>query len=278
MAGSNKATQTASTWAEGMERLTSIDGATIAFRRQGQGDPVLLVHGGPSTGEAWAQVTSHLESRFTVVAMDRRGRGASTDGDGYSLDREAADVAAVAEELDGQAHVVAHSSGARVALLAAMRGARMRSLMLYEPPLALEHMPPGLLDRLDELIDSGDRPAAAELFMSEIATTPDELAVIKSIQPAWERVCAAIPTAPREGRAMIDTPVDLAAAGGITVPVLFLVGEKTTSPIFLDGLDELEGSIPGARRESIPGQHHMATAFAAEALAERVDAFITSID
>ncbi len=54
------------------EQVTTTDGATIVFTRQGSGDPVLLVPGGTGQATAWAQVVPQLASHFTVVTMDRR--------------------------------------------------------------------------------------------------------------------------------------------------------------------------------------------------------------
>jgi pimeloyl-ACP methyl ester carboxylesterase len=150
-----------------MEHVRSTDGTPIAFARQGSGEPLLLVHGTTGAGASWALVTPHLEDRFTVVTMDRRGRGESGDGTGYSLDLEADDVAAVVDAVGGGVHVVGHSFGARIVPLAAMRTGGVRSLMLYEPPLALQHMPDGLVDRVEELVRAGDPDAAADAFLGE---------------------------------------------------------------------------------------------------------------
>jgi pimeloyl-ACP methyl ester carboxylesterase len=99
-------------------------------------------------------VVPRLASRFTVVTMDRRARGKSTDGDAeYSYDLEAADVAAVLEAIGGPAHVVGQSSGATVALLTATRSDDARSLALYEPMLAPRHFPEHLAERITAFLD-----------------------------------------------------------------------------------------------------------------------------
>lgn len=261
-----------------MEQVRSVDGTEIAFTRQGGGEPVLLVHGGPSTGESWAQVAPRLQSRHTVVTMDRRGRGASSDGAEYSLELEAADIATVIDALDGEVHVVGHSSGAEVALRAATRSTGLRSLTLYEPPLAIRRLPGSFFDRVDELLRAGDADAATELFFSTVAATPEEIELLKNHPPVWERFVASIPLAPRELRALATTTLDLDAVSRIDVPVLLLVGELTTSPHFLEGLHQLEGSLVDVRRQIIPGQRHLANAFAPEAFAELVESFLDSVD
>lgn len=258
------------------EQVRSTDGTTIAFARQGTGDPLLLVHGTAGAAESWRLVAPHLEARFTVVTMDRRGRGASGDGVEHSLDLEADDVAAVVDAIGGRVHVVGWSYGARVALSAATRSSGVRSLLLYEPPLAWQHFPAGLVDRVEELVRAVDPAAAAELFLSEVCT-PEELEFLKNFPPAWDRILAAMPTAPRELKALASNSVDLGAARRIDVPVLILVGEETTLPVVLDGLSELERTLPDVRQATIPGQRHMAVAFAPQVLAELVESFLRTI-
>lgn len=260
-----------------METVRSVDGTTIAFERVGHGPPVLLVHGGPSSGEAWSLVTPHLRSRFTVVTMDRRGRGSSGDGTGYSLDLESADVAAVADAIGGRIHLVAHSSGSVVALRTAPHLDGLRSLTVYEPPVGNDHWPDDLWDRIEELVDSGGAGAATELFVRHIATRR-ELEAVRAIPEVWERLRGSMPVAPREGRALVSSPLDLDEVSRIDAPVLLLVGEGTTSPVFLDGLEELEAALPDVRRIELPGQRHLANGFAPEVLAGQIGSFLESVD
>lgn len=260
-----------------MQQVTSIDGTRIAYTTQGSGEPVLLVHGGPSTGEAWDLVVPELSSRFAVTVMDRRGRGASGDADDYSLELEAADVLAVLDALGDRVHLVAHSSGARVALLAAGRTRGLCSLTLYEPPLSFAHLPESFADDLEQLVEQGRSAAAAERFLLQVAATPEETEIVKGIPAVWERLLAAMPTVPREARAMMAGSVDLEGASHIDVPVLLLVGQATTSPMFLDGLDELQAALGDVRREVIPGQRHLANAFAPEPFARLLTEFLEQV-
>jgi pimeloyl-ACP methyl ester carboxylesterase len=81
-------------------------------------------------------VTPALAQRYTVHAMDRRGRGLSTfEVEPYSLGREAEDVARVAEAVGGDVYVVGHSYGALAVLEAALITPAFRRIMLYEPPI-----------------------------------------------------------------------------------------------------------------------------------------------
>ncbi|MDH3464178.1 MAG: alpha/beta fold hydrolase, partial [Acidimicrobiia bacterium] len=64
----------------------------------------------------WGGVSPHFESHFTALAMDRRGRGGSSDAPQYDIQREAEDVAALVEAVGEPASVLAHSYGAVCAL------------------------------------------------------------------------------------------------------------------------------------------------------------------
>jgi len=83
-----------------MEKIVSRDGTPIAYQRSGIGAPLVLVHGTSGTFQTWAQILPLLERKFTVYAIDRRGRGESGDSAGpYAMEREAQDVAAVVDAI-----------------------------------------------------------------------------------------------------------------------------------------------------------------------------------
>ena len=83
------------------------DGTRIAYQATGGGEPVVLVHGAASDARQWSRVTPLLATGFTVMAMDRRGRGRSGPiRPDHSLEVDYGDVAAVATAVAGPVHVV----------------------------------------------------------------------------------------------------------------------------------------------------------------------------
>src|SRR5690349_18162579 len=97
----------------------SKDGTSIAFTRSGSGPPLVLVHGTTADHTRWAPILPELETRFTVHAVDRRGRGGSGDGPRYALDREFDDIAAVVDAIGAPVMLLGHSYGAICSLEAA---------------------------------------------------------------------------------------------------------------------------------------------------------------
>jgi pimeloyl-ACP methyl ester carboxylesterase len=98
----------------------------------GDGEPAVFVHGSFGWGEETWREQRPLAEHYRLQLIDRRGFGKSPADGRVDFDRDADDVA---ELLDGGAHLVGHSYGGVVSLLAAARRIdAVRSLTLIEPP------------------------------------------------------------------------------------------------------------------------------------------------
>jgi pimeloyl-ACP methyl ester carboxylesterase len=99
----------------------------------GSGPPAFLVHGSMSFGALAFSEQRPLADEFELHVVDRRGFGRSPDGEGrVDFDAEAGELA---ELLDAPAHLLGHSYGAIVCMLAAVRRPQaVRSLAVIEPP------------------------------------------------------------------------------------------------------------------------------------------------
>jgi len=95
-----------------------VSNATIAYETAGSGPPVLLLHGFPQTREMWHGIAPELAERFTIVAADLRGYGASSKPEGtaaYSFRNMAQDMVELMRGLGhDRFHLVGHDRGARV--------------------------------------------------------------------------------------------------------------------------------------------------------------------
>ena len=62
-----------------------IGAVRLYYEITGDGDPLLLLHGGLGGSEHFAEVVPLLSTSFEVITVDRRGHGRSTDdGEPYS--------------------------------------------------------------------------------------------------------------------------------------------------------------------------------------------------
>ncbi|HEX3610304.1 MAG TPA: alpha/beta hydrolase [Sporichthyaceae bacterium] len=108
-------------WANFKSTRIAVPGVEIAVRTAGAGPPLLLLHGYPQTSAMWSRIAPALARRYTVVAPDLRGYGASGKPPGsashieYAKRTMAADQVAVMGALGFEEFaVVGHDRGGRV--------------------------------------------------------------------------------------------------------------------------------------------------------------------
>ncbi len=125
-------------WTHGYE---GINGIRIHFVHQGEGPPILLIHGWPGFWYEWHLNIPVLARQHAVIAPDLRGFAYSDKPDlpaevGYTAEAAAADLVGLLDRLELQrVGVVAHDIGARVAqALARAHPARVAGLVLFDPP------------------------------------------------------------------------------------------------------------------------------------------------
>lgn len=219
---------------------------------------MLLVHGSMSDHRRW-RITEYLTPHRTVHAMDRRGRGGSTDGPEWSPDREVEDVAALidtlADQTRGPVDVLGHSLGGYLALRAAARSPHVRRLVLYEPAIVASAQPAELVARMQSAVDGGRYEEVVELMMREVVQMPEEEIAMLRSQPTWSARVATAPTLPREeGVALVLSPGEPAR---VKVPTLLIQGGD--SPEFLQAaIRQVAGALPDSRVVVLAGHQHVA--------------------
>ena len=113
----------------------TINGLRFHVIVEGDGPPVVLLHGFPDTSHVWrGQILALVQAGYRVIAPDLRGRGqteAPASVEGYRLTNSVSDVAAILDTLDiERAHVVCHDWGAAVGwLFAALQPDRTERLV-----------------------------------------------------------------------------------------------------------------------------------------------------
>lgn len=243
-----------------METVTSTDGIKIAYRRSGEGQPLVLVHGTSADHSRWSPVLPALEEHFTVCAMDRRGRGDSGDAEDYAIEREFEDVASVVDSIGEPVHLLGHSYGALCSLEGALLTRNVRRLVLYEPPVDVtgeKINPPGVVDRMEAMLEAGDRDGVVTTLMRELAGLPPEAVEHLRSLPAWRTRLDAAHTIPRETRAEEAYRFDPGRFGDFAAPTLLLLGSESPAA-FEEAEKAVEEALPDSRIVVMDGQGHAA--------------------
>ena len=254
-----------------LERVRSVDGATIAIERTGQGKPLLAIHGTASSRKRWFLTAGALAEGRQLILMDRRGRGDSTDGQSYRIEQEFDDIAAVVAHIGERLDILAHSYGAVCTLGIASRLDLVDRIVLYEPPL--NNIPPGsdLPDRVEACIARGDLEAGLRVFLTHVGVSDDDFARLRKL-PNWPERLTIVPTIPREVRAVRSLSFPPDHFGRIATRTLLLLGSDSP-PRFGEAIDTLAGGLPNARVEVLAGQKHQAMDTAPEQFVRAVRTF-----
>ena len=262
-----------------MEKILSKDGTPIAYQRSGAGAPLVMVHGTLSSHGGWAHVLPELEKQFTVYAVDRRGYGESEDNAAYALEREAEDIAALVDSIGSEVNLFGHSFGGLCVLEAALLTRNLRRLIVYEPsPLPVPGVPlypEGIIDRLQALVDAGDRETAVlTVFRDLVRVPPDELEYYKASPrfPAW---VSAVHLAPRETRAEEEYRFVPERFQQQHVPTLLLLGGDSPD-LFKRTIETWHTAFPNSRIGVLPGQQHIAHYTAPDLFIREVQAFLSA--
>jgi pimeloyl-ACP methyl ester carboxylesterase len=241
-----------------LEHVTSSDGTTLGVWRSGTGPALILVHGTTADHTRWSRVIPGLSERFSVYAMDRRGRGASGDDATYSAEQEGRDVAAVVHQAVRPRSLVGHSFGALCSLEAALL-VELDRLVLYEPPLpvGIQITSSDTIAKLDDLIARNRREDALVVFFREVVRAPEHQVEMLRAHASWPGRVAAAHTVLREVRLEHTYHPDLERFRRIDAPTLLLLGGE--SPPFLRAaIERLHAIMPNSRIHEMPGQQHLA--------------------
>ncbi len=256
--------------------VRSADGTAIGYQRAGTGPAVILLHGAGQSSANLTRLAGALSEAFTVYVPDRRGRGRSGQyGDFRGLGTEIEDLSALLDAC-GASRLFGLSSGAVIAIEAALVRPDITRLALYEPPLTFDGVVHGdWAPRYERQLDAG-KPGAA--LVTVLKATADRTSPIRWLprHPLAAALDFAIKrTASRPAPAGLMSPRDLVrtlrfdaqtvngAAGplerfGVLSCEVLLLGGSRSARNLTASLDGLGRVLPGARRVVLRGAGHTA--------------------
>jgi pimeloyl-ACP methyl ester carboxylesterase len=170
------------------------------------------------------------------------------------VDREIEDLAAVIDAAGGEAMVYGMSSGAVLALRAALAGLPITHLALFEPPFtgSVPDAPTKPADYSTRLAKAAP-VEALELFLTEAMHMPAEALHGMRQAPMWPALVALAPTLTYDDTVMGDATIPPVAA--LTTPVTVLTGGASPSWLKQAG-EELARRLPNASVRELPNQTH----------------------
>ncbi|WP_127580481.1 alpha/beta fold hydrolase [Paenibacillus koleovorans] len=246
-----------------MKTTQSKDGTTLAYDIHGSG-PALIYITGAGCFRKFKPIEQDAKvfgTAFTVYNYDRRGRGDSGDTQPYAIEREIEDIEAMIDTAGGKAHLYGHSSGAVLALEAALRlGGKVDKVVLHDLPYVpneAERVSYGRLgETVRQLLDAGRNKKAMKTFLKGIGM-PGLFVALLPLFPGWKTMAALAPTLAYDIALTQDLPpVDRAVQ--VAVPLRIIVGEKSPASIH-EVSRQLADAIPGAGLVRLAGQDHMAS-------------------
>ena len=249
----------------------SKDGTEIAYWTEGEGPPLVLVHGITSTHLTYDELVPHLTPYRTVTVYDRRGRGLSGDSSPYDFTAEFDDLLAVLDAIGEDAvDLFAHSFGAYIAIGASERDGegRIGRMVFYSPGFG-DRYPESTLANIDALVESGERDQALRVLLIDIIGMTLEEVDFMQQSPAWAARIESVHTVARECRADQDFSLGEARLGAVDAPILVVSGE-TNPPNKQAVASRLASLLPGATLSMLSGEGHVAHHTAPDRLADLV--------
>lgn len=255
-----------------------VDGGQLYYEMAGEGDTVVLIHGGAMDRRIWDEQFARYATSYQVIRYDVRGFGESSRSasEPYSDDE---DLLALLNALNiARAHVIGLSLGARIAInFALAQPDRVSTLVLAGPGVDGYAWSEAMVARFsaypDAIRESGGK-GAVELWLAD----PHMIPAMENpaLAPRLREICMENATSWEGGLpARQSDPPAIQRLGELRAPTLILVGDRDV-PDILDISRLLSEQIAGAQKVVIPGAGHILNMEAPEIFDRQVLAFLGS--
>jgi len=265
--------------------VTAPDGVVISITVEGSGPPLMMITGTGDDYTRYARVSPILAPSYTLYNVDRRGRGRSSDAPTHNFLDEVYDILAVIDAVHadaGPVNMLAHSYGGLVALEAAWQTEKLKSVLLYEPPMPYYERIDGVDPRkplviaMTEILAKGDIDGVITFYLSDfMGSSPDAVERQRSNPKAWERWRSMARTVPRELMIVRDYEFAPSKFVGVKYPFGVLVGGKSRGGM-RNSAERIKSGIPQTEIIELPGEGHSAMTSSPEMFASAVLAFFNN--
>ena len=270
---------------EHVQVAISADGTEIVGAVRGQGQPLVLVHGGWGDGEvAYEALVPHLADRFTCYTPSTRGRGLSGDNPDHAVHHLVEDVVAFIDTI-GEPVCLVGWSGIEPPLGAAAQSSAVAAVALFEgyvPPVA----EPGELVALRAVIERTEAAAAdgcladaARAFAPYVISDAELSALDGDFFERWGRSIPAMLRYFQQNMSHEGTRAyDADQLARVSAPLLALWGTGTTHRAFVSkSAQHLARHAADGHVRELAGVGHFAPLVAPEFVAKELAHFFKSI-
>jgi pimeloyl-ACP methyl ester carboxylesterase len=252
-------------------KRASVNGVNLTYQEQGQGKPVVFVHGAGADYRVWEGEREAVAPHYRFVALTQRYFGTdpwADDGSKFSMTTHADDLAAFIGELNaGPVDIVGWSYSGPIGLLVAMQHPELvHGLFLYEPGLISHVTDPDDLQIATDDRKAVSAPAAAA---SKAGDTTEAIRLlingVSNQQPGYfETATPSIRsllldnarTLPLFYAAPPPPQITCEQLGQIKIPVTIARGDSTR-PFYKIAADTANHCIPGSKLVVIPNGRHV---------------------
>ncbi|MGW4831593.1 alpha/beta fold hydrolase [Amycolatopsis japonica] len=240
-----------------------VENGELAYEIRGEGDPVVLLHGGMLDSRMWDAEMRELGRHHTVIRYDARGHGeSSTPTERF---RHYEDLRALMTALElPRTSLVGLSGGGRIAVDFALTYPELvenlvlvatgLSAMVAKDPFVLEQN-----KKLEEAGARGDLPAAIECLLRMWVDGPRRAPA--DVDQRVRLLCREMYTQTivrhgLSGFTLMDELRAVERTGELTPRTLTLVGDLDSSDIIAIA-EQIENEAHDARKLVVPGVAHM---------------------
>jgi pimeloyl-ACP methyl ester carboxylesterase len=218
-------------------------GVRTYYEVYGEGEPLVLLHGGLATADSWAMQVPALAEGYRVYVPERRGHGRTSDAAGpITYEMMAADTAAFLDATGtGAANLVGWSDGAVVGMLVALRRPELvRKLVVIGQYFSFE----GEVPEFRAMIDywGTDLPEALHEVYDRVSPDGPEHfpVVLEKMMRMWRE----------------EPDLAFSELAGVRAPVLLMQGDDDI--VKVEHSAALAATLPEAQLAVVPGSSHMA--------------------